>query len=176
MERTLRELESDDIQWVVGYFWEAALEFLEAMGVDRAKLPARDEWQRIIHDDLARPLVARQFYYLIWEIDGTPVGHSNINKIVFGREAYMHLHLWRAAARRSGHGFHFIRESIARYFERFRLQNLFCEPYARNPAPNRLLTKVGFAHVQTYETIPGWINFPQTVKRWVLTRENWRHG
>ena len=128
MDRRLRELDIDDIARVVGYFLDATPEFLEGMGVDRAKLPARDEWKRIIREDLVRPLEARRFYYLIWEIDGAPVGHSNISKIAFGREAYMHLHLWHAEARRSGHGVYFIRESIARYFERFHLQNLFCEP------------------------------------------------
>ncbi|MDJ0722153.1 MAG: GNAT family protein [Desulfobacterales bacterium] len=176
MERRLRELADDDIPRVVGYFRDAAPEFLVGMGVDRAKLPAREEWQRIIRDDLERPLETRQFYYLIWEVDGTPIGHSNINKIVFGWDACMHLHIWHAAARRSGHGLQFIRESITRYFERFRLQNILCEPYARNPAPNRILAKIGFEHVRTYATTPGWINFPQTVNRWVLTRENWRHG
>ena len=176
MERCIRELAFDDIAQVVGYFWDAPPEFLEGMGVDPGKLPARAEWERIIREDLARPLEARQLYYLVWENDGVPVGHSNINKIVFGREAYMHLHLWQTGARRCGHGTHFIRQSIDRYFERFRLADLFCEPYALNPAPNRVLAKAGFEHVRTYETTPGWINFPQTVNRWVLTREKWSRG
>ena len=173
MERRLRELKTGDIPRVVGYFRDAAPEFLEGMGVDPGKLPARDEWQRIIREDLVRPLRERQFYYLLWEIDGAAVGHSNINKIIFGREAYMHLHLWQTGTRRCGHGTHFIRQSIDRYFERFHLKHLICEPYALNPAPNRLLAKAGFEHVRTYETTPGWINFPQTVNRWVLTREKW---
>ena len=33
-----------------------------------------------------------------------------------------------------------------------------------------------FAHIRTYATTPGWINFPQTVNRWVLTRGHWSRG
>lgn len=87
MKRRSRKLGIDDIARVVGYFRDAEPEYLEGMGVDRAKLPARAEWERFIRENLARPLEAKQFYYLIWEIDGLPIGHSNINKIVFGREA-----------------------------------------------------------------------------------------
>ncbi len=176
MERRVRELDTADIARVVAYFRDADPAFLAGMGVDHAKLPARAEWERIIRDDLARPLEDRKFYYLVWENDGAPVGHSNINKIVYAREAFMHLHLWQTGNRRSGHGTYFIPQSIDRYFERFHLQVLICEPYARNPAPNRVLAKAGFELVRTYETTPGWINFPQTVNRWVLTRANWRHG
>lgn len=88
----------------------------------------------------------------------------------------MHLHIWPPGNRRGGYGAYFIRRSIDRYFETFQLQNLFCEPYALNPAPNRILANAGFDLVRTYETIPGWINFPQTVNRWVLTRDNWSRG
>ncbi|MDJ0803223.1 MAG: hypothetical protein QNI97_10140 [Desulfobacterales bacterium] len=61
MTRRLRELDTADIARVVGYFRDADPAFLAGMGVDRAKLPARAEWQRIIHEDLARPLNNRQF-------------------------------------------------------------------------------------------------------------------
>lgn len=143
------------------------------MGVEASKLPRVDEWRQILLEDFERPLEDRNFYYVIWEIDGIPVGHSNINKIVYGQEAYVHLHLWRPERRRNGNGTFFIQESISCYFEKFRLQKLFCEPYALNPAPNRTLPKVGFELVKTYETTPGWINFYQPVNRWVLTQEKW---
>ncbi|MDJ0706457.1 MAG: GNAT family protein, partial [Leptolyngbyaceae cyanobacterium MO_188.B28] len=135
--------------------------------------PAAADWRRLMLEDLERPAPLKHFYYLIWELEGCPVGHSNINKIVFGDEAYLHLHLWEPGRRRSGYGMTFIRDCIDRYFEIFELQNLFCEPYAMNPAPNRILAKVGFDLVKTYEAIPGWINFHQSVNRWVLTQEKW---
>ena len=144
------------------------------MGADPHKLPTLEAWRQLLREDLKRSSQTQQFYYLLWELDDTPVGHSNVNKIIFGREAYMHLHLWQPIQRRSGHGTFFIQACIAQYFERFKLQNLFCEPYAMNPGPNRTLPKVGFEWVKTYDTTPGWINFHQTVNRWVLTQERWQ--
>lgn len=143
------------------------------MGVEQKKLPRPEDWRKLLLEDLDRAIPHKHYYYLIWELEGCPVGHSNINKIVFGQEAYLHLHLWEPGKRRSGHGTSFIRESIDRYFENFDLQNLFAEPYAMNPAPNKILAKIGFEFLKQYDVIPGWINFHQTVNRWGLSREKW---
>lgn len=85
----------------------------------------------------------------------------------------MHLHFWNPENRGKGNGEYFIRECIPHYFKNFDLQNIFCEPYAFNPAPNRILAKIGFKLEKSYETIPGWINFHQVVNRWVLSQEKW---
>ena len=173
MKRRIREFEIGDINLMISYFREADHDFLEGMGADPSKLPPADEWRDILREDFGRPVEQKEFYYVIWEVNGESVGHSNINKIIYGQEAYIHLHLWTSAHRKSGHGAYFVNESISRYFEKFQLQNLFCEPYVLNPAPNRTLPKIGFELVKTYETTPGWINFKQQVNRWVLTREKW---
>src|SRR5436190_1529697 len=56
--------------------------------------------------------------------------------------------------------------------ERFNLQKLVCEPCAENPAPNRVLEKLGFAFVRRYRTIPGVIAYQQDVNRYELRRPN----
>ncbi len=170
-QREVRELSVEDIPRIVGYFHNADAPFLKGMGVDPAKLPGFDAWCDLIRQDMGKPVADKSFFYLIWEIDGVPVGHSNINKIVYGEEAYMHLHLWKPLSRRSGHGQWLVSASIPRYFETFLLERIYCEPYALNPAPNRILEKAGFELVKTYETTPGWINFHQPVNRWVLHRK-----
>ena len=85
-------------------------------------------------------------------------------------EAFIHLHLWKSQLRRAGLGTEFVRRSAAFYFERFNLQKLVCEPWAENPAPNRVLEKLGFAFVRRYRTIPGVIAFEQEVNRYELRR------
>lgn len=168
---TVRELEAGEVDLVIDYFTSASPEFLAGMGADVRKLPEKAEWRKIILDDLEKPLKKRNFYYLIWELGGKPVGHSNINKIIFGKEAYMHLHLWNPDKRQKGLGRLFVERTLPYYFEKFELEELFCEPYALNPGPNKVLEKTGFEFVKQYETIPGWINFYQTVNRWVIKRE-----
>jgi RimJ/RimL family protein N-acetyltransferase len=85
----------------------------------------------------------------------------------------MHLHLWEQKIRRKGLGVDFLRQTIPYYFKNFHLEKLICEPYSKNVAPNKVLEKVGFEFVRSYDTTPGWINFHQTVNRYQLTKTNW---
>lgn len=90
------------------------------------------------------------------------MGHSSINKIKLGEEAHIHLHLWKSELRKAGLGMEFFKRSVNFFLREFRLKRLLCEPYAENPAPNRVLSKEGFKLVKRYRTIPGVINFEQT--------------
>lgn len=173
MTRKVRELHSDDIETIVQYFYNADRNLLETMGVDRKKFPAKTEWEYLLHQDLNLPIQSKNFFFIIWELNEIPVGHSNINKIVFGKEAYMHLHLWNAADRKSGNGTFFLKNTISHFFQTFELTNLYCEPKAENSSPNKTLEKMGFELTKTYETTPGWLNFHQTVNKWVLSKEKW---
>jgi RimJ/RimL family protein N-acetyltransferase len=159
---------------IVQYFVDAEQTFLNGMGVDPNKLPTRESWLKTLHDNHSLPIKERSIFYVIWYLDGEAIGHCNINKIIFGSEAYMHLHMWRPEIRKAGLGSQFVRKSIPFFFEAFSLRVLYCEPYALNPAPNKTLTKLGFEFVRNYETTPGIISFPQSVNRWQLTEERFK--
>ncbi len=168
---SVRAMRDDDIPLIVDYFLTAEPDFLQIMGVDQAKLPPRAEWLDMLYRNHEQSIEKKSFYYILWQMNDDPIGHSNINKIVWGQEAYMHLHLWRRDIRQHGMGEQFVRMTLPYYFDTFKLEVLYCEPSALNPAPNRTLEKIGFEFVKSYETIPGWINSLQTVNRWCLTKE-----
>lgn len=167
---SVRELQFSDFEPLIHYWMDSPPAFLQGMGVDLAKMPARDQWPDLLSRQLAQSYEEKQSYCLIWEADGVPVGHSNVSKIEYGIAAYMHLHLWGAASRQKGMGADLVRMTLPFYFENLRLQTLYCEPYAHNPAPNKTLEKVGFRFVKTYTGIPGWLNFEQEVNVWEMTR------
>lgn len=151
-------------------------EFLLGLGVDRARLQPREAWfdhlwrdQQIPEDD-----PRRERFYVAWVLDGVVVGHSSINQIQWGQQAFGHLHLWRSDLRRAGLGADFMRRSVSFYFERFNLNVLYVEPYAYNPGPNRVLKKLGFKLVKQHRTVPGPMNFKQDVNRWEMKRTDWR--
>ncbi len=171
MNISVREMKEDDVASVVDYFVNADADYLWGMGADKNKLLGRGEWIRMLNIELAKPNNEKKFYYMIWELDGEPLGHSNINEIEYGNIATMHLHLWQSGKRRNGMGLRFLGLTIPHYFDGFKLKKLICQPYALNPAPNRIIRKIGFEFVREYETIPGWINFRQTVKRYEMTAE-----
>ncbi len=174
MKLNVRELQLSDIEKIVDYFVKADTELLMRMGADKGKLPKREEWIKKLEIEYNTPFKEKEFYYIVWLIDSLPVGHSNINKINFGKDATMHLHLWKNEKRKKGLGLSFLKLTIPYFFKYFELEKLICEPYSENIAPNRVLEKLGFEFVRTYETTPGWINFYQKVNRYELNQEKFR--
>ncbi|ALJ00117.1 GNAT family N-acetyltransferase [Rufibacter tibetensis] len=172
----IREIQEQDVEPLVQYWFDATPTFLEGMGVDLSKMPTREEWKQMLFAQIHKPLEEKNSYCLIWLADGIPVGHSNANKILFGEEAYMHLHLWKPDLRQKGIGSSFIQLTLLHFFQKLQLKRLYCEPYALNPAPNRTLEKAGFRLVKEYVTTPGWINSEQPVKRWKMTFTQFQEG
>lgn len=157
-----------DYDRMIDYFRLADESQLRAMGVDRHRIPAREEWLARLLPDLERPAPQKQTYYLIWRRDGMPVGHSSANQIVYQEQAFVHLHLWCASQRRGGMGQRFFELSLRMFISQLRLRRVISEPYAENRAPNRVLEHAGFRLARRYRTTPGLINFEQEVNRWEL--------
>lgn len=174
MKLSVREIKKSDIEKTVDYFVYAGAEFLKGMGADKSKFPKREEWIKKLELDFKKSYEKKEFYYIIWLLDNQAVGHSNINNIEFGKSATMHLHLWKNDKRKNGLGLDFLKLTIPYYFKNFELKKLICEPYSKNIAPNKVLKKLEFKLTKTYDTIPGWINFHQTVNRYELQKEDFK--
>lgn len=168
MNLSIEEAGITDFEYIVDYFRNATPDYLRQMGAEKELLPPRTEWIASIQSDWMKPLEEKRMCYIIWYADGRAIGHSNINKIVYGEQANMHLHIWFPEFRKSGLGVRLLRQAIPKYFEYFRLKLLICEPYAHNPAPRKTLEKLGFKFERTYETIPGIICNMQEVSRFTL--------
>src|SRR5665213_453769 len=119
---SVRELVQGDVTLVADYWSQAEPDYLIGLGVDLSKLPSRDDFFKMLTEQLKLPLKLRQ--------------------------------------------------SLKLFFDRLELQDLYCEPFALNPAPNAVLAKVGFTFVKKYVTVPGLINFEQEVNRWHMSREH----
>jgi len=75
----------------------------------------------------------KKSYCIIWQVDSKPVGHSNINKIIFDEEAYMHcIYGMLIEKERLWPGF--IKMTCPGFFKKYKLKKLYCEPYLLNPA------------------------------------------
>jgi RimJ/RimL family protein N-acetyltransferase len=172
---SVREMPFSEVGFRIRYFHEASDDYLLALGVDRELLPRPEAWRSFFEEDYRRPLTERQSYALVWELDGQAVGFSSLDHIVFGVEAFMHLHILEVSTRRRGLGAKFVKLSASKYFETFELKHLYCEPNALNVAPNRTLQRAGFTYLFSHETIPGPINFRQVTTRWALDRPSTDH-
>ncbi len=169
---SVRFMSEADLGLIVDYFHQSSPEHLETLGVDPSRLPEAAAWRQWLSHENAKPLAARKSLFVVWEVDGRALGFSTADKIVFGEQAHMHLHIVDAVQRRAGLGSACVKQSARLYFEALQLERLFCEPNAFNVAPNRALQKAGFSYVKTHRTVPGPLNFHQAVTRWVLTADD----
>lgn len=171
---SVHELSPAEISMIIQYWQHADTAYLEGMGVDLSKLPSEEDWQKMLSEQLEQPMDKKYSYCIIWLLNERPIGHCNVNKITFGKEAYMHLHIWYPEFRNQGFGVEFVKLSLPFFFENLQLKNLYSEPYALNESPHKTLEKCGFEFEKEYTAIPGSINFEQKVKRWKLTRKNFQ--
>ncbi|OJW81080.1 MAG: GNAT family N-acetyltransferase [Bacteroidetes bacterium 46-16] len=171
---SVREIQKQDIPLLADYWLNSDKAFMKSMGVDVTKIPPREELVSMFSQQLGQDYPQKRSYATIWLLDGKAAGHCNINKINFGEEAYMHLHLWNGINRQKGMGLQLVKMSLPYFFEHYLLQKICCEPYALNPAPNRTLEKAGFTFIKEYITTPGYLNFEQPVKHWELTYDTYR--
>lgn len=169
-EPVVRPMRLSEVGFRIDYFLQASDEHLLTLGVERSRLPSRDEWLRSYEREFALPVAERSSYILAWELDGELVGFSTADPFTFGDEAFMHLHIRRPDRRRSGLGVQFVRRSADAYFETLELRRLLCQPNAFNVAPNRTLQAAGFRYDRTEVCRPHPLNFKQPITRWVLER------
>lgn len=171
---SVREMQAPDIEFLVQYWLGSDHSYLEGMGVDIKKLFTKEQISNMLLTQLQLPYAQKNAYCIIWEMDGKAIGHCNTNPSQFGKEANMHLHLWEADNRKKGLGLPLLQLTIPYFFKNLQLKQLICEPYALNPAPHKVLEKLGFEFEKEYVTIPGFINFEQPVKRWVLSYDRYK--
>jgi RimJ/RimL family protein N-acetyltransferase len=173
----IRVMTEKDAAGVAHYFLNPDTDYWINMGIDPQKLPAKQQWINLLKQELQKSDTEKGLYYVIWLIDNKPIGHSNINNITYGMQANMHIHLWESNQRQKGIGVELIKQSIAHFFEKFQLQNLYCEPSTTNPAPNKVLHKLGFTFIETYIPNPtGWIHLPVEWNKYVLPRKQYEQA
>jgi RimJ/RimL family protein N-acetyltransferase len=166
---SVREMQISDVPQFLRYWYDADPAYLYNLGVDLNKMPAKEEFRQMILEQLSLPIEQRRSYNIIWENQGIPVGHSNTSPTIYGKEAKMHLHIWSPSQRKKGLGIEFVKLSLHHYFEKLKLEILWCEPYASNPAPNKTLEKAGFKLVKEYTTVPGFVCYELPVKQWMMS-------
>ncbi len=170
MHLSVREIKEEDFDLIADYWLYSGAEFMKGRGVDVSKIPSREEWHKMLGEQVEQPYIKKQSYCLVWLLNDTPVGHSNINKIIFGDLAYMHLHLWNSINRRRSYGTEFVKLCLPVFFKNMQLNTIYSEPAAFNEGPNKTLEKAGFQFIKKYSCIPGWLNFEQEVNLWKISK------
>ena len=122
-----------------------------------------------------KPLTEKNYFCLGWRYDDQLIGHSCIDHIEFGEQAFTHLHIWKPEFRHMKLGRSLFWLSLQYYFKHFNLKRIYCQPNANNNEPNRVLNDLGFELVKNYKTIPHPICFEQYVNLYVVDRKNFEN-
>jgi len=163
-------MEASDLDKIADYWLLSSPEHLQGMGVDLAKLPDRASLIQGLNNQINLPDHQKQSLAFIAEINGQASGHCNVNQIQLGKQAHMHLHIWDHHHRMKGMGSKMVSLALPHFFRRLNLQEIFCEPFAENPGPNKTLLRLGFQFQKTYLTVPGSLNFEQLVNQYSIQR------
>ena len=174
MKLSVREIEKRDVELICNYWLNSDDDFLISLGVELAKLPSRDRLSEMLSAQIDLPYEEKGSYAIIWELDGSACGHCNVNDIVFGKNAFMHIHLWESEKRKKGMGLELIKQSIPFFFKNLELKEIICEPYALNNAPSKVLEKIGFEFIKEHVCVPGSLSFEQSVKRWRISKDEFQ--
>lgn len=166
----VRPLERGDVPHIIDYWVNATPEHLLAMGADAGKIPARAVWQGNLEKILSTPEREATTFYLIWLVDGRPIGFNSLKNIKYGESGEMHLHLWEESSRGKGYGSVLFCLAAIEFFQRFSLKTIVCEPSASNPAPNRMLRRVGFPLILTYTAATSELSLVCEVNRYAIDR------
>src|ERR1043166_4716613 len=106
---SIHELELDDMDSLMAYWLNADEFYLRNMGVDIRKLPTENEFATYWKSQLELPVEKRLSYCVVWQKNNISIGHSSTRPTNFGKDAYMHLHLWNAEERQKGLGYEFVK-------------------------------------------------------------------
>ena len=146
MTLTVREMTAAETDLIVEYFLSSTPEHLEMLGVDPTRFPPAASWRERLRRECALPIEHRSLVLVIWLSDDQPIGFSTSDKIVYGEQANMHLHVVDPGRRHQGVGAECVRRSVDLYFEQLQAETAVlraarlqrgAEPHAcRRPGSN----------------------------------------
>ena len=165
----VRDVSPADIPLVNAYWANQTPSDLERLSLDPHRIASRLLDARAVDVHIRQPFVERVHDLLIWELNASAVGMSSIRNLRYGDYGEIHMHMIVPGRRRLGYGQRFFAMSLREFFRRFELRMIACEPSSRNPGPNKLLQRLGFAVARTYRTVPSDINVEHEVNRYEIT-------
>ena len=83
LKLSVRLWRKEDIDLVIDYSLSSSDAYMKQLGALPDKLPSREEWKQFLRKEINLPYQKASYFYIIWEIDAIPVGHSNLNDIKY---------------------------------------------------------------------------------------------
>ncbi len=169
MRLMVREFTQADADMVINFFRSLSPEEAALFGLANTTLAYMEEWYQNLSKTLYLPLHKANYYFLIWEVNDKPFGFSFVDRIVYGEEGYMHCYILDPKQRSAGRGKAMVEHSAKVFFDQFKFDELFAEPYVLNTPANRVLQSNGFKLLHAHNNTSPEMAYNTPVNQWVKT-------
>jgi RimJ/RimL family protein N-acetyltransferase len=163
-ELVLRDLEPGDIDALVAYWVDADPEYLDFLGVDRAKLGTADDIRGRFATMVRTGDPHQERVVFVTTLDGEVISYANFH-FVRPDENYMHFHIIRPSARGKGLASSSFANTMGVVFAEFPwIDDLLFVTQPHNDRINHVLAKVGLTYERRWYDepdglpLPGWFN------------------
>jgi RimJ/RimL family protein N-acetyltransferase len=167
----LRDLTPEDIRAIADYWLLSPDEFLNAMGIDRARLGSREDIHRRFSSAIRTGSAAHASLALAITLDERFIGYTLLNQYS-GEANYSHWHIIDAHLRGCGISTALYPHRIKTYFDLAPVSRLIHQTRTRNVGVNRMLDKFIPVSETKYVEHPDGVALPGEFHIRYVTREN----
>jgi RimJ/RimL family protein N-acetyltransferase len=145
----IRDLSDEDIPFVLDYWFRSPSGYLEAMGVDPAKLPSEAQMKSALADKIRRnrELADSKLNALAILYDGRFVGFHTLFPVTEGDSGIFHAHVCQPAMRGRGLASRSYPLACLAFIGRFGLQRILFKTPTQNTGAIRVKEKLGIRRV-----------------------------
>jgi RimJ/RimL family protein N-acetyltransferase len=142
---SLRDLNESDISMIMDYWYRSPPGYIEAMGVDWAKVVTEPEYRETLAKkcQLNATLPESKINAVVILYEGRPIGFHTINPLVENDYGVFHAHVIDTSLRRQGIASHSYRMATRLFMKRFNLQKIIFKTPVQNSGANAVKAKIG---------------------------------
>ena len=142
---TVRDLSESDIPFILKYWFDSPDGFIEAMGVDRRKMPKKSEMEvnlkKKILDNFGHP--HSRLNSLVITFNEMPIGYHSVFPLVEGDYGIFHAHIWDPGYRKRGIALQSYPKACRVFIKRFNLNRILFKTPVQNTGAIRVKEKLG---------------------------------
>ena len=173
-EISVRDLSEEDVPHIINYWFYSPKGFIEAMGVDLAKLPTEDEMAMSLYEKIKtnKNSSNSKLNAVVICFQGEPIGFHTIFPLVESDYGIFHAHIWNPAFRGKGIALCSYPKACQVFFERFGLRKILFKTPIQNIGAIRVKEKLGIPCIGQEAINFGIIKNGTVAKVFELTRSN----
>ena len=170
-EVTVRAYAEGDVGDHVKYLYESPEDFLTTIAFDVSQFPSRDICTKMFLSECRENQNNGELRRMASELNGHMISYATIEIPENESKSYAHFHIIESKLRGKGLGSILLSIPLKVFTDRYELERIYIEPSASNAAMNRLMQKLNFLRLDSFEKAAGMWALPVEVTQYEASRE-----